>query len=82
MASFLKKFAKHHHTVIFVFITLIGLFTYSVGVAFLDLMELKTIDLRFQTRERIKPGPDVVLAVVDDKSIEREGQNSHRPVPG
>lgn len=74
MASFLKKFAKHHHTVIFVFITLTGLFTYSVGVPFLDLMELKTIDLRFQTRERIKPGPDVVLAVVDDKSIDREGK--------
>lgn len=74
MASFLKKFAKHHHTVIFVFSTLTGLFTYSVGVPFLDLMELKTIDLRFQTRERIKPGPDVVLAVVDDKSIDREGK--------
>jgi adenylate cyclase len=74
MSSYLKKFAKHHHTVIFVFITLTGLFTYSVGVPFLDLMELKTIDLRFQTRERIKPGPDIVLAVVDEKSITREGK--------
>jgi adenylate cyclase len=74
MASFLKKFAKHHHTVIFVFITLTGLFTYSVGVPFLDLMELKTMDLRFQTRERIKPGPDIVLAVIDEKSITREGK--------
>ncbi len=74
MASFLKKFAKYHHTVIFVFITLTGLFTYSVGVSFLDLMELKTIDLRFQTRDRIKPGPDIILAVVDEKSITREGK--------
>jgi adenylate cyclase len=74
MASLLKKFAKHHHTVIFVFITLTGLFTYAVGVPFLDLMELKTIDLRFQSRERIKPGPDIVLAVVDEKSITREGK--------
>ena len=74
MASFLKKFAKHHHTVIFVFITLAGLFTYSVGVPFLDLMELKTIDLRFQTRERIKPRSDIVLAVIDEKSITREGK--------
>jgi adenylate cyclase len=74
MQSFLRKFAKHHHTVIFVFITLTGLFTYSVGVPFLDLMELKTIDLRFQTRDRIKPGADIVLAVIDEKSITREGK--------
>ncbi len=74
MTSFFKKLSQHYHTVIFVFITLTGLFTYSLGISFLDLMELKTIDLRFQTRERTTPGPDVVLAVIDEKSIDREGK--------
>ncbi|MGD2272890.1 MAG: CHASE2 domain-containing protein [Desulfobacterales bacterium] len=72
--SFFKKLARHHHTLIFVLIILTGLFTYSIGVPFLDLMELKTIDLRFQTRDRIIPEPAVVLAVIDEKSIAREGK--------
>ncbi len=74
MPSFLKKLAKHHHTVIFVFITFMGIFTYFAGVPFLDIVELKTIDLRFQSREQITPGSEVVLAVIDEKSIAQEGK--------
>ncbi|UCH21385.1 MAG: CHASE2 domain-containing protein, partial [Deltaproteobacteria bacterium] len=74
MTPLLKRFAKHHPTVIFLFIILMGIFTYSIGVPFLNLVELKTIDLRFQTRDRIAPGPEVVLAVVDEKSIAKEGK--------
>jgi adenylate cyclase len=74
LASFLKKIAKHHHAAIFVFITFLGILTYMIGVPFLDLVELKTIDLRFQTRDRITPGPEVVLAVIDEKSIATEGK--------
>jgi adenylate cyclase len=51
-----------------------GLFAYSVGVPFLDLIELKTIDARFKSREKIEPRSDVVLAVIDEKSIAREGK--------
>jgi len=44
------------------------------GISFLDLMELKTVDLRFEARGQIPPGPDVVLAVIDEKSIGKEGK--------
>jgi adenylate cyclase len=74
VSSLFKNLAKHHHTVIFVFITFLGIFTYSIGVTFLNLVELKTVDLRFQTRDRITPGPEVVLAVIDEKSIAKEGK--------
>ncbi|MBW2607612.1 MAG: CHASE2 domain-containing protein [Deltaproteobacteria bacterium] len=74
MISFLKKIARSHFIFLSLPIILIGLFAYSVGVPFLDLMELKTIDARFESRKRITPGSDVVLAVIDEKSIAREGK--------
>ena len=47
---------------------------YFFGIPFLDEVELKTVDLRFQTRGTISPRPEVVLAVIDEKSIAREGK--------
>ncbi len=41
---------------------------------FLDIIELKTIDLRFVARGEKSPGRDVVLAVIDEKSLEKEGK--------
>ncbi|MBW2563351.1 MAG: CHASE2 domain-containing protein, partial [Deltaproteobacteria bacterium] len=38
------------------------------------MIELKTIDARFKSREKIEPRSDVVLAVIDEKSIAREGK--------
>ena len=37
-----------------------GIFVYLSGVPFLDFMELKTIDLRFESRGAIRPRPEVV----------------------
>jgi len=74
MISFLKKINRSHFLFLSVPIILIGLFAYSIGVPFLDLMELKTIDARFKSREKIEPRSDVVLAVIDEKSIAREGK--------
>jgi len=51
-----------------------GIGAYLSGVPFLDVMELKTIDLRFESRGKITPRPEVVLAVIDEKSIAREGK--------
>ena len=47
---------------------------YFFGIPFIDQVELKTVDLRFQTRGTISPHPEVVLAVIDEKSIAREGK--------
>lgn len=74
MISFLKKIAKSQFIFLSFPIILIGLFAYSIGIPFLDLMELKTVDARFESRKRISPGSDVVLAVIDEKSIAMEGK--------
>lgn len=74
MKSVIQKFARLHHVVIFTVLTVVGLTAYAIGVPFLDLMELKTRDLRFQSRGRINPAGEIVLAVVDEKSIAREGK--------
>jgi len=52
----------------------VGIFAYLLGIPFLDLMEYKTIDLRFKARNKISPGQTVVLAVVDEKSLAKEGK--------
>ena len=71
---FLKKHIKPQPLLISILIILIGSFAYFTGIPFLDLMELKTVDLRFEARERISPNPGIVLAVIDEKSIAREGK--------
>lgn len=67
-----KIFRVNAATITMVVIVL-GIMAYG-RVPFLDLMELKTVDLRFRSRGLIKPGPEVVLAVVDEKSLETEGK--------
>jgi len=52
----------------------LGILSYYRGVPFLDLMELKTIDLRFKSRGKITPLPHVALAVIDEKSLAAEGK--------
>ena len=74
MTSAFKKIARLHHLTTCLVLTTLGLAAYAIGIPFLDLMELKTVDLRFQSRGRIEPTGQVVLAVVDDKSIAREGK--------
>jgi len=51
-----------------------AILAYYYGIAFLDLMELKTVDLRFQSRGQVSTGSTVTLAVVDEKSIAAEGK--------
>ncbi|NVL90464.1 MAG: adenylate/guanylate cyclase domain-containing protein [Desulfobacterales bacterium] len=55
-------------------IIVMGMAAYLWGVPFLELMELKTVDLRFISRGVVAPGPDVILAVVDEKSLEEQGK--------
>ena len=70
----MKKFALLYPFLISIFIIFVGILAYLQEISFLDLMELKTIDLRFEARGQISPGPDVVLAVIDEKSISKEGK--------
>ncbi|MBW1988558.1 MAG: adenylate/guanylate cyclase domain-containing protein [Deltaproteobacteria bacterium] len=47
---------------------------YVVGVPFLDLMEFRTVDLRFRFRGEQPPLDKVALVVIDEKSIAEQGK--------
>ncbi|MGB6382280.1 MAG: CHASE2 domain-containing protein, partial [Syntrophobacteria bacterium] len=40
----------------------------------LNMIELKTYDLRFLSRGQIEPTPAVVMALIDEKSLDTEGR--------
>ena len=47
---------------------------YGLNVHILELIELKTYDLRFVSRGSDKPSPAVAMVVIDEKSLEVEGR--------
>jgi adenylate cyclase len=49
-----------------------GLFI--LGVPLLELIELKTYDLRMRSRGGLHPTPAVTLALIDEKSLDAEGR--------
>jgi adenylate cyclase len=53
---------------------LIVLVLYGLHVPILELIELRTYDLRFVSRGPRTPSPAVVLAVIDEKSLDAEGR--------
>jgi adenylate cyclase len=54
--------------------TLVVVIVFLSGIPILDLIELKTYDLRFRSRGHLPPSPAVVLALIDEKSIDTEGR--------
>jgi len=44
------------------------------GTPILDLIELKTYDLRFLSRGSVPPSPAVVMALIDEKSLDTAGR--------
>jgi adenylate cyclase len=70
----LKPFSSVNPVSITTSLTVLILFLFLFGVPFLDLMELKTFDLRFKSRGIRSPTPEVVLAVIDEKSVKTEGR--------
>lgn len=57
-----------------VLMVIIILTLFFMGLSIFDTIELKTYDLRFQSRGVKKPSSKVVLAVIDEKSLDREGR--------
>jgi len=53
---------------------LMVLVLFMVGIPILDLIELKTYDLRFLMRGEKKPANVVVMAVIDERSLDKEGR--------
>ncbi len=71
---FIKKFIRLNPITITLLAIVLGSFAFISGIRFLDIMELKTIDLRFAARDKVSPGSEVVLAVIDEKSLDKEGK--------
>src|SRR5438093_1927782 len=53
---------------------LLAVLLFRSGAPILDLIELKTYDLRFLSRGSRQPSPAVVMAAIDEKSLDAEGR--------
>lgn len=74
MISSLKKKIGLNPLTLTILLILSGIFLYLIEIPFLELMELKTIDLRYINRGSSQFESDVVLAVIDEESIDKEGK--------
>ena len=70
----LKSIFSLNPTSITVCLSILVLVLFSWGVPIFDLVEFKTFDLRFISRGIEKASPEVVLAVLDEKSLDTEGR--------
>ncbi len=74
MIPSLKKLIRFNPLTLSILLIILGSFLYLVEIPFLELMELKTIDLRYTSRVFETQTSDVVLAVIDEESIDKEGK--------
>jgi adenylate cyclase len=70
----LKSFFTINAASLTFFTILLVLILFHVGIPILDMIELKTYDLRFLSRGRLQPSPVVALALIDEKSLDKEGR--------
>ena len=74
MIKLLKAFLSINSATITIGAILVSTSLFLSGVPILDMIELKTYDLRFRSRGNLKPLPAVVLALIDEKSLDTEGR--------
>jgi len=74
MSTFFKRFLKINAFRLALLITSICIVLYFLKPSFLELMELKVFDLRFLSRGGKKPGNEVVIAAIDEKSLDELGR--------
>ncbi len=74
MGSRLKATLRLNGFKISLLVSIAVVAVYLAGAPFLDLMELKALDLRFVSRGAVKPGNEVVIAVIDEKSLDALGR--------
>jgi adenylate cyclase len=74
MKRALKRFLSLNPFFLTFLLTLLVLALFVVQVDLLEIVELKTYDLRFLSRGAKSPRPDVVMAVLDEKSLKSEGR--------
>ncbi|HYQ59448.1 MAG TPA: CHASE2 domain-containing protein, partial [Desulfatiglandales bacterium] len=70
----LKRFFSLNPVSLTILLTLLVLVLFVVQVDLFEIVELKTYDFRFLSRGTKSPRPDVVMAVLDEKSLKSEGR--------
>ena len=55
-------------------LTALMIFLFIINPSFLEIIELKALDLRFVLRGPMEPGPEVVIAAIDEKSVDEIGR--------
>src|SRR5215510_13831633 len=74
MRFFLKFLFSIHPTLLTLGTILVVVILFLFGTPILDLIELKIYDLRLLSRGPLQPSPAVVLALIDEKSLDTEGR--------
>jgi adenylate cyclase len=74
MKRALKGFFSLNPVTLTILITALVLALFFVQVDLFEIVELKTYDFRFLSRGIKSPRPDVVMAVLDEKSLKAEGR--------
>jgi len=74
MKKLLKALISINRGSLTFYCTLLVVISFLIGIPLLDLIELKTYDLRFVSRGPVAPSSPVVLAVIDEKSLDQEGR--------
>jgi len=57
-----------------IYLTFLIALMFLTGPSFLEIVELKTLDLRFKSRGTRTASDAIVLAVIDEKSLDKEGR--------
>src|SRR2546427_116685 len=70
----LKSFFSIHPASLTLCTIVLVVMLFLSSTPILDLIELKTYDLRFLSRGHMQPSPAVVLALIDEKSLNTEGR--------
>jgi adenylate cyclase len=74
MKKILKSLSSLNPTSITIGMSILVLILFSIGSSLLDRIELTTYDYRFLSRGIQKPSPEVVMAVIDEKSLDTLGK--------
>ena len=74
MKKSLKRIFKISPSTLMCVCIVLVLVLFYVEIPILQLIELKTYDLRFKSRGVKVPSPSVVMAVIDEKSLDSEGR--------
>ncbi len=57
-----------------IYLTILIILIFLTGPSFLEIIELKTLDLRFKSRGTMEGSDAIALAVIDEKSLDKEGR--------